>query len=75
MTVDVEGHAGKDPVAHLIMGESVDGSRYGIDKLMDIFDRHKITALFFVDVAEAWDYGEGKLATVLRHIKERGHDC
>mgnify|MGYP001188876680 FL=1 len=75
MTVDVEGHVGKDPVAHLIMGESVDGSRYGIDKLMDIFDYHHIKGLFFVDIAEAWDYGEAEIATVLRYIKGRGHDC
>ena len=75
MTVDVEGHDGSDPVTHLIMGKTVDGTSYGIGKLMDIFDYHHIKGLFFVDIAEAWDYGEAEIATVLRYIKGRGHDC
>ena len=47
MTVDVEGHDGSDPVTHLIMGKTVDGTSYGIGKLMDIFDYHHIKGLFF----------------------------
>lgn len=46
MTVDVEGHDGSDPVTHLIMGKTVDGTSYGIGKLMDIFDYHHIKGLF-----------------------------
>ena len=30
--------------------------------------------LFFVDIAEAWDYGEEKIAGVIKHIEKRGHD-
>ena len=50
MTVDVEGHDGSDPVTHLIMGKTVDGTSYGIGKLMDIFDYHHIIPLSFSKV-------------------------
>ena len=73
-TVDVEGHVGVDPVEHLIYGKTKDGQLRGIDMLMDIFDQYHVKALFFVDIAEAWDYGEEKIAGVLKHIEERGHD-
>lgn len=74
MTVDVEGHKGSDPVSHLIYGITPDGKKCGIDRIMDICDVYGMKALFFVDIAEAWDYGEEKIAGVLRHIKERNHD-
>ena len=73
-TVDVEGHVGSDPVGHLIYGETADGKLCGIDMLMDTIDRYKMRGLFFVDIAEAWDYGEDKIAGVLKHIEGRGHD-
>lgn len=73
-TVDVEGHVGNAPVKHLIYGETEDGKLCGIDMLMDVLDRYKIRGLFFVDIAEVWDYGEQEIGDVLQHIKERGHD-
>lgn len=73
-TVDVEGHVGSDPVKHLIYGKTDDGRLCGIDMLMDILDRYDMRGVFFVDVAEAWDYGEERIAAVLKHIEERGHD-
>ena len=72
-TIDTEGHKGIDPVAHLIYGSTTEGN-YGIDKLMDICEKYQVKGLFFVDVAEAWHYGKEKMAGVLRHIRERGHD-
>lgn len=73
-TVDVEGHIGSDPVERLIYGETKNGELCGIDLLMDILDQYGIKGIFFVDIAEAWDYGKDKIGNVLKHIKERGHD-
>ena len=73
-TVDVEGHVGTDPIDHLIYGRTLDGKLCGIDLLMDILDQSGIQGLFFVDIAEAWDYGAERIAEVLRHIRNRGHD-
>ncbi len=74
VTIDVEGHVGDDPVNKLIYGITEDGQRAGIDKIMDLLDEYQIKGLFFVDIAEAWHFGEEKIAGVLLHIKERGHD-
>lgn len=73
-TVDVEGHVGNDPVERLIYGRTKDGKICGIDMIMDMLDQYQIRGLFFVDIAEAWAYGDSKIAKVLRHIRERGHD-
>lgn len=73
-TVDVEGHVGKNPIEKLIYGRMKDGTVIGIDMIMDCLDEHGVTGLFFVDIAEAWEYGEQKVANILRHIDERGHD-
>lgn len=73
-TVDVEGHIGTDPLEHLVYGKTQGGQLCGIDMLMDILDKYKMRGLFFVDIAEAWDYGEEKIAEVLKHIKTRGHE-
>lgn len=73
-TVDVEGHVGSDPVERLIYGKTKDGRLCGIDMIMDILDSYNMRGLFFVDIAEAWDYGENKIADVLMHIEQRGHD-
>ena len=73
-TVDVEGHIGKDPVRRLIYGETAQGQLCGIDMLMDMLDSHSIRGLFFVDIAEAWDYGKEPISKIIRHIHDRGHD-
>lgn len=73
-TVDVEGHVGSDPIEHLIYGKTSNGQLCGIDMLMDVLDKYKMRGIFFVDIAEAWDYGEERIARVIKHIAERGHD-
>ena len=74
VTVDTEGHAGENPVRHLIMGETKNGELYGIPKIMDICDEYGVKALFFVDFAAAWDYGKDKIEDVVKYILNRGHD-
>ncbi len=73
VTIDTEGHDGTDPIRHLIFGETESG-RYGIEYLMDIFDRAHVKALFFVDFAEAWDYGRDRIEKVVTTILSRGHN-
>lgn len=73
-TVDTEGHIGVDPVSHLILGRDEQNRLCGIDLIMDICDEYRVKGLFFVDIAEAWDYGKDKIAYILLHIKKRGHD-
>lgn len=74
ISIDTEGPTGSDPVKHMIYGEVSDGTRCGIDMLMDVFDKYHVKGLFFVDMAEAWDYGQDKVLGVVSHIKDRGHD-
>ena len=75
ITIDTEGHKGKDSVEKLIFGKTVDGY-YGIEKIMSVFGEYDIPAkiLFFVDFAEAWDYGEEKIKAVVDQILLNGHD-
>lgn len=74
ITVDTEGHDGKDPINNLIWGKQKDGENLGIDLIMDIAEEFGTKALFFVDFAEAWDYGKEKVAEVVKHIEDRGHN-
>jgi peptidoglycan/xylan/chitin deacetylase (PgdA/CDA1 family) len=73
-TVDVEGVTGKNAVDKMIYGKLEDGNEYGIPLLIDLLDKYNIKGIFFVDIAEAWDYGEEKIVDVLRYIKGRNHD-
>ncbi len=73
VTIDTEGHVGADPIQHLILGETESG-RYGIEYIMDAFDKVNAKILFFVDFAEAWDYGRDKIEEVVRMILNRGHN-
>lgn len=74
ITVDTEGPAGKDAVRRLIYGETAKGEKYGIDYLIDTFNKFGAKALFFVDIAEAWDRGFDDIIRVLRVIEESGHN-
>ena len=74
VSVDTEGPAGKMPVEKMIYGQARDGREYGISFLMNLFERNDIKALFFVDIPEIADRGENKIAEVMHHISERGHD-
>lgn len=73
ITIDTEGHDGDSPVEKLIWGK-VDNKEYGIPHIMDICDKYKAQIIFFVDFAEAWDYGEEKIRKVVEYIKDRGHE-
>lgn len=72
-TVDVEGHKGKNPIDNLIWGKTTKGN-FGIAMMMDIFDENDIIGIFFVDIAEAWEYGKEKISEVVKYIKHRGHE-
>lgn len=74
ITIDTEGHDGDDPIEHLIWGKTTNNNEYGINRIMDICENFSVKVLFFVDVAEAWDYGKEKIAHVIKHIRNRGHD-
>lgn len=73
VTVDTEGHKGKDPIDKLIWGSTEQG-RYGIEMIMDIFDEVGAKVLFFVDFAECADYGYDRIKEVCDCIITRGHD-
>lgn len=73
VTIDTEGHKGKDPVDKLIWGNTKDG-KYGIERIMEEFETVGVHILFFLDFAEAWDYGEEKIRQVADCILSRGHD-
>ena len=74
ITIDTEGHAGIDPIQHLIWGETPSGKLGGVPLLMDLFDEYGAKGLFFVDLAEAFDYGKDRIAEVVNYIIQRGHD-
>ncbi|MBE6004387.1 MAG: hypothetical protein E7232_09955 [Lachnospiraceae bacterium] len=74
ITVDTEAPTGNYPVEKLIYGRTENGKEYGIRALMEMFEKHGYTGLFFVDIAEAWDNGEKEIAGVIDCIKSRGHD-
>jgi len=73
ITIDTEGHRGVDSVKRLIYGTTRDGKQYGIVRIMDLCDQHNVKAIFFVDIAEVWDYGKEKIADVIKLIRQRGH--
>lgn len=74
ISIDTEGPTGKDPVKNMIYATTEKDGDCGINKLMDCFDFFSVKGLFFVDVAEAWSYGEDKIRKVIDDIKERNHD-
>lgn len=73
VTIDTEGHLGENPVEKLILGNTKNG-KFGIERIMDEFEKVGVKILFFVDFAEAWDYGENKIKKVVDCILSRGHD-
>ncbi len=74
ISVDTEGPAGQLPVERMIYGKIRNGKEYGINFLMDYFDREGVRALFFVDIPEMNDHGEEKISKVMLDIASRGHD-
>lgn len=74
ISIDTEGPCGSRPVEKLIWGKTSNGINAGIEMLLDIFDSNDVKALFFVDIAEAWECGEESIKEVLQYINQRGHD-
>lgn len=74
ISVDTEAPVGNNPIETLIYGKTRDGQEYGISYLMKLFEDHNAKGLFFVDIAEAWEYGNDRIAKVLHVIEESGHD-
>ena len=72
VSIDVEAPIGDEGVEKLIYGKSGE-SEYGINYIMDILDSLEIKGLFFVDIAEAWEYGEDAIRDILLTISRRGH--
>ena len=73
VTIDTEGHKGSDPIDKLIWGNTKDG-KFGIERIMDEFEKIGARILFFLDFAEAWDYGKDNVKDVADCILSRGHD-
>lgn len=73
VTIDTEGHKGENPVEKLIWGVTEQG-RFGIEKIMDIFDEVGAKILFFLDFGASFEYGEEKIKEVVDVILSRGHD-
>ena len=73
VTIDTEGHQGKDPIEKLIFGKTVKGN-FGIERIMEEFEKINVHILFFLDFAEAWDYGKANIKKVIDCIVSRGHD-
>lgn len=71
ISIDTETPAGN--VESLIFGETRKGE-YGISYLMDMFDSVGARGLFFVDFAEAWNYGKNKIQSIVSEIMRREHD-
>ena len=73
VSIDTEAPIGVNGIDSLVLGQTAHGD-YGINYMMDVFDGYGIKGLFFVDIAEAWEYGDKKIASVLKMIDKRGHD-
>ncbi len=83
ITIDTEyafGIAARDPAAHWRenFARSVDcetpGGAVGIAYQMDVFERHGLRAVFFVDPVPALVWGIEPIARVVEPIVARGHD-
>lgn len=79
LTIDVEapkgeGYDSNSPIRSFIWGERDKDHKFGVDLIMDMLDELGIVGLFFVDLAEATDYGMEEISNVILHIIERGHE-
>ena len=73
-TVDVESYAHGDP-GEQIWGEIAGvGERWGITRIMDVFEAHGLRATFYVNVYEAAAHGADSIRRAAREIHGRGHD-
>lgn len=73
-TVDVESMKAGNPQRDVWGKLPGQAEKHGIDRMMDILDKHGAKGTFFVNVYEAPIHGEEALAEVCRVIHARGHD-
>ena len=73
VSIDVESPIGINGIDNLIYGKTLEGE-YGINKIIDLLDSYSIKGLFFVDIAEAWEYDEEQIKQVMIDIENRGHN-
>ena len=73
ITVDVKALKPGDPSMQRIWGE-INGNHYGIERIMDICEKHNVKATFFVDVYEYDKFGKDAMRNVCLTIINRGHD-
>ncbi|MFQ5799616.1 MAG: polysaccharide deacetylase family protein [Bacteroidota bacterium] len=76
ITVDTETflvHGQLVPFGMNIYGR-IDGAEYGVRRIMEICERHKVRATFFVDVYMYHRYGVDKVRELCETLIERGHD-
>jgi len=73
ISVDVEAPHGSNPLDQMVWG-LVNGKRFGIDKIIDICEKHRVKASFFLDVYEQGFYGSDALRNIALRIRNRGHD-
>lgn len=74
-TIDVEGAHGPRPFAQFVRGD-IDGAAddWGVFRQAAIFQRHGISATFFVDCYEYTLWGDGQLEDVCCRLVEMGQD-
>ncbi|MBI3584405.1 MAG: polysaccharide deacetylase family protein [Nitrospinae bacterium] len=73
ITIDTENPYKDTPMEDWIYC-NFNGECFGIERIMDILDRHGVKGTFFVDVYERYNSGNEKIADVCRLIDKKGHD-
>ncbi|WP_084318736.1 polysaccharide deacetylase family protein [Deferrisoma camini] len=77
-TIDVEtrgsGRGVGNPLIDILGRVPGEDERFGLEKMMDILDRHGVKGTFFVNPYETPVYGEEVLSQACRTIVRRGHD-
>jgi peptidoglycan/xylan/chitin deacetylase (PgdA/CDA1 family) len=76
LTVDTEAdiHQGRIISLEQMVYCRINGSEYGIHRMMDLADRYNARMTFFVSVFEHRRMGMGPVMTVCKDIAQRGHE-
>ena len=77
-TIDVEGPTGEgydstDPIRNFIWCKDNMENSYGLEMIINMLDSYNVKGLFFVDLAEAFDYGRELITKVIQYILEKKH--
>lgn len=73
-TIDVEGVHGIRPFEQMARGDIGASEEWGAVKLARIFEKHQVSATFFVDVYEATLYGEEPVGKLCKELVSLGQD-